>query len=195
MKSTNTALPCPRAVDEVAKIGWIVLVIAATIIACLALVWMYVETSSTSSLASANFLNIMEILCVLFFTLDYPLRSHASKSTFPASAKQSMDIIDAVTTLPFYPQIFIASVGASAGDLFRLVHCIRMLRVVRLGRYHTGMRNSATLLAFLGGGLGGVSGDERGLLLCRADNLRQDDHGCGDARRTRTLRDTTRMAT
>ena len=145
---------------KVAKIGWIVLNIAATITACLALVWMsypqYVETSSTSSLASANFLNIMEILCVLFFTLDYFLRFHASEFTFLAFAKQSMNVIDAVTTLPFYLQIFIASVGASAGDLFRLVYCIRMLRVVRLGRYHTGMRatleslrNSATLLAFL----------------------------------------------
>ena len=168
---------------KVAKIGWIALNIAATVVACLALVWMsypqYVDTSSTSSLASANFLNIMEILCVLFFTLDYFLRFHASDApTFLAFAKQPMNVIDAVTTLPFYLQIFIASVGASAGDLFRLVYCIRMMRVVRLGRYHTGMRatleslkNSMTLLAFLAVMILMTLAMTSGVLLRRANNI------------------------
>jgi hypothetical protein len=146
---------------KAAKLAWILLNILATAVAVISLVWLsypqYVETSSDSSLATANFLNIMEILCVLFFTFDYCLRWHASDlPTFWTFAKQPMNIVDAVTTLPFYFQVFLASVGGKSGDLFRFVYCIRMMRVVRLGRYHTGMRatleslrSSALLLAFL----------------------------------------------
>lgn len=123
---------------------WVSLNVLATLVSCGALVWLsypqYVETSaSDGALQNMNFLTVAELLCVLFFTLDYALRFMFTDRTLWRFLVDPANIIDVFTTAPYYFQLILASANVRS-EVFRVFFVFRMVRIIRLGKYHKGMQ-------------------------------------------------------
>jgi hypothetical protein len=116
--------------------------VVGTFLSCFSLIVLtypaYIDSSNYTQ--SLNMFNVMEILSVVFFTIDYALRISATdKTVLDFVVFDFMNVLDILTTVPFYLQLVVANAGADPGDLFRVFFVIRMSRVIRLSRYHKGM--------------------------------------------------------
>ncbi|KAK0412356.1 hypothetical protein QR680_006165 [Steinernema hermaphroditum] len=113
----------------------------------------------------ANFLVVMEYICIAWFTVEYLLRLSISprKRIF---VMEPMNLIDLCTILPFYLEMGFGVFGVNLDRLhnitgamlvIRVLRVLRMARVFKLARYSTGLqifghtlRSSLTELSMLG---------------------------------------------
>ncbi|CUF38773.1 ion transporter, putative [Bodo saltans] len=126
----------------IAHNAYLALNVVATFLSCFSLIVLtYPEYIDSSNYTQAlNKFNVMEIMSVVFFTIDYCLRiSATNKTILDFVVFDLMNVLDIFTTVPFYLQLIVANSGADPGDLFRVFFVIRMSRVIRLSRYHKGM--------------------------------------------------------
>lgn len=140
------------------KWSYVALNIIATAAACIALVALsypeYVDSASYSDFNHITLFNVIELLSVLFFTIDYGLRFYVHDGHWKNFVVYDvMNVLELFTTIPYYLQVILASSGVIEGDLFRVLFVMRMIRAFRLCRYHSDMAliieallNSTTML-------------------------------------------------
>lgn len=143
---------------HILKWVYVALNVTATLCSCVTLIWLsfawYTDYADTD-FRNANFLNYAELACVIFFSLDYLVRLLLTDRRRSEFALQIPNIIDILSTVPYFLSLLMASVGAST-DLFRVFFVLRMVRIIRLSKYNPGMqlvinsiRDSAALLILL----------------------------------------------
>ena len=138
------------------KIAWTATNCIATLASVGTLVWLsYPEYIDNDGLHGINFLNVVEIVCVLLFTFDYIIRWLVTDMEKRWFMLDPANIVDLLSTLPFYLELILASFGIRA-DAIRIFFLFRCIRIIRLGRYHPAlqiifatMRESYRLLALL----------------------------------------------
>lgn len=95
---------------------------------------------------------IMEMLCTLVFSFEYGIRLFVcnegglSKCQFVLAP---MNIVDLLAVTPFYVDVVMGLVGTAdspALKAFRVVRLVRVFRILKLGRYASGMILMATAL-------------------------------------------------
>jgi hypothetical protein len=149
-----------RLVYHVAKAFWILCNVVATLGSILVLVLTSLPEFYNADTDQGNVVldiwGVSELLCVIFFTLDYLVRMYLSPLTKLKFALDANNMIDMLTTLPYYIQLFLIAISAG-GAGFRIVFLLRTFRLIKLARYHPGLeivlrtiRTSADLLFLFG---------------------------------------------
>lgn len=126
-----------------AKGMWVGANILTTLVAVGVLVWLsfpqFQQQGTEGSLDNLNWLNGLELACVSFFTVDYILRFAVTDKPKLRFVLDVANIIDVLTTLPFFLQMVLVSVHAST-DAIRVMFVFRTIRIVRLGKYFPSLR-------------------------------------------------------
>jgi hypothetical protein len=76
----------------------------------------------------------IELLCIMFFTLEFALRL----SCTPEPRKffsRTLNVIDLLAIIPFYVELMLADSDLSGSALLRAVRLIRVFRLLKVGRY------------------------------------------------------------
>jgi hypothetical protein len=98
--------------------------------------------------------NIVENICVVYFTLEYLLRFWVSPRKWPF-VKEFLNIIDLLAIAPFIFEVILFFVGLSGENVrkvrwafltVRLLRVLRVVRVAKLGRFSPGLANFALTL-------------------------------------------------
>lgn len=126
------------------RFGWMIANVVATFASCAALVWLsyperYEDSTNTTDWGRMSYLNWVELACVVFFASDYILRLSLTDRVLWRFLVDPANVIDILTTLPYFLQMILSSAGVKT-DAFRVVFLFRTLRIIRLGKYHSGMR-------------------------------------------------------
>eukprot|EP00760_Papus_ankaliazontas_P029690 PhM_4_TR436/c0_g1_i1/m.20095/K04885/KCNB1; potassium voltage-gated channel Shab-related subfamily B member 1 len=100
----------------------------------------------------------MEATSIAFFTLELVLKFYSTPSRAEL-IRSMMTIIDIVSIIPFYIELFSSSSGAGVLIIFRVVRLVRVFRVFKLSKYNQDIqlvfttiarsRNAISLLIFL----------------------------------------------
>lgn len=143
---------------EALKWAYVAVNVTATLCSCVSLIWLsfkWYRTYADTDFRHANFLNYAELACVIFFSLDYLARLALTDRRRVAFALQVPNIIDVLSTVPYFLSLILASAGVST-ELLRVFFILRMVRIIRLSKYNPGMaivfdtiKASAALLILL----------------------------------------------
>lgn len=84
-------------------------------------------------------LDELEIICIIWFTLEYILRLFAApdKKKF---FRGWLNNIDLIAILPFYVSLFLVHFD-TAGRVLQVLRVIRILRIFKLARHSTGLQS------------------------------------------------------
>ena len=106
----------------------------------ISLVSFSVETLPDNSVSTNNILKLIEVFCVIIFTIEYILRIYVSKKPWDYIFS-FYGIIDLLAILPFYIR---TSVDFRAIRMFRIFRVFRALKIIRynkaLNRFHIAAR-------------------------------------------------------
>lgn len=83
---------------------------------------------------SVSWLPVLELVCVLYFTVDYAMRFYVTHRGTVEFLINGFNIIDVLTIFPFYLELMIASGQGGASGL-GVLFFVRALRLAKLGRY------------------------------------------------------------
>ena len=102
------------------------------------------ELSHVPHSSSNDYLNIVEVICIVWFTIEFLMRllSAPNKKTFMLDF---LNIIDIVCILPFYFGLFLNTYEFFT-RIKSLLQMLRVLRLLKLGRYSTGIKSFAFAL-------------------------------------------------
>lgn len=115
--------------------------LVSALLIVLYLVISILETFDSVSNRADRLLNVVEIIIVLFFTVDYVLRLYTAKYQYPDKKGWASfwkyvfsfsGIVDLFSFLPFYLPVFFPA-GAAA---FRMIRVIRIFRLFRINAYY-----------------------------------------------------------
>ena len=145
-----------RLLYHVLKGLWILLNVVATVGSCLVLVLQsmpeFYDPESDGGGLVFDVFGVAELLCVIFFTVDYGVRWYLTPLTSFEYFIDAHNMIDLLTTVPYYIQLILSASSADAAG-FRVVFLLRTFRLIKLARYHPGLqmvlgtiRESADLL-------------------------------------------------
>lgn len=106
------------------------------------------ENESNYYYADNKYFELIEVICIAWFTLEYCLRFWAAPKKWEFF-KAPLNIIDLISILPFYVQIIMSSshleeYAAQTNGIRRLLTLFRVLRVLRifkLARHSTGLQS------------------------------------------------------
>jgi hypothetical protein len=117
-------------------------VMATILISCTAFV---VQTLPEYVASPSDAWVVIELLCILVFTLELGLRfwSCPDKSFF---LHQPLNLIDILAVLPFYVEVLVGAT-ASGSAIVRIVRLVRIFRVFKISRYLPWVRVFSNALA------------------------------------------------
>lgn len=131
-----------RALYHLLKGLWILLNVVATVGSCLVLVLQsmpeFYSAAADRGDLTLDVFGLSELMCVIFFTVDYGVRLYLTPMSAFEFFVDTHNMIDMLTTLPYYIQLILAASGASA-DWFRVMFLLRTFRMIKLARYHPGL--------------------------------------------------------
>lgn len=94
---------------------------------------------SLPSLENMRIWFVISAICNAWFTLEYLLRLAAAKKKL-AFLKETLNIIDVLSILPFYVLLITKSVNAEGGsvEVLRVLRVVRVVRIFKLTRHSRG---------------------------------------------------------
>ncbi|EKX42157.1 hypothetical protein GUITHDRAFT_41520, partial [Guillardia theta CCMP2712] len=97
------------------------------------------EVGSATSDYWNNVVSSVEAFCIIFSTVEVAARfaNSMQKSSF---FKESLNIIDVASVLPWYIDLILLSSNFSGLVVLRVVRLIKIFRIFRIGRYSEGLR-------------------------------------------------------
>ena len=132
-----------RTWHHVCKGLWLGTNIFATLFSCLLLILQsmvefYDEDRDAGSLV-LDWTGVAELLCVIYFTIDYLLRAYYTRHRHEGQMWRFIfdanNIIDVLTTIPFFIQLLLSASGVKA-EGFRVIFLLRTFRIIKLARFH-----------------------------------------------------------
>ena len=92
----------------------------------------------------AEYLNTVEVICIAWFTLEFLIRLFSSPNLFKF-LRDFLNFIDILCILPFYFGLFLNKYQFFIKIKY-LLQMLRVLRLLKLGRYSTGIKSFAYAL-------------------------------------------------
>jgi len=91
-----------------------------------------------------EYLDIIEIICISWFTLEFLIRLITAPDIFKF-VRDFLNIIDILCILPFYFGLFLNKYQFFIKTKY-ILQMLRMMRLLKLGRYSTGIKSFAFAL-------------------------------------------------
>ena len=91
-----------------------------------------------------EYLNIVEIICIAWFTFEFLIRLATAPNIFKFM-RDFLNLIDILCILPFYFGLFLNKYQFFIKIKY-LLQMLRVLRLLKLGRYSTGIKSFAYAL-------------------------------------------------